>query len=170
VAQGLGFGLERPVAAIASLEALAWQARAPQVIVAMDARMGEVYLGAFRYVPEADQEVAVRPVAIEPIAVLPASEAAERVARWRQEAVLSADATVVGDAAARHPAFGARVEALGLRSIDDTHARAGSVARLSEARLVAGESLEAARAAPLYVRDKVALDVDEQRRLRAGRA
>jgi tRNA threonylcarbamoyladenosine biosynthesis protein TsaB len=169
VAQGIGFGLERPVAAIASLEAMAWQTRAPVVAVAMDARMGEIYVGAFRCTSTGDQDVAVRPVAVAPIAVLPAVQAAEQLAHWRAAGVLAADDAVVGDAAARHPAFGAQLAALALRSIEDTHAHAGSVACLAEARLKAGERLDAAWAAPLYVRDKVALDVDEQRRLRAAR-
>ncbi len=144
VAQGIGFGLERPVAAIASLEAMAWQTRAPVVAVAMDARMGEIYVGAFRCTSTGDQDVAVRPVAVAPIAVLPAVQAAEQLAHWRAAGVLAADDAVVGDAAARHPAFGAQLAALALRSIEDTHAHAGSVACLAEARLKAGERLDAA--------------------------
>ena len=45
-----------------------------------------------------------------------------------------------------------------------------SVARLAECRLAGLESLDAALAAPIYVRDKVALDVGEQQRLREARA
>ncbi|HOA93779.1 MAG TPA: tRNA (adenosine(37)-N6)-threonylcarbamoyltransferase complex dimerization subunit type 1 TsaB [Quisquiliibacterium sp.] len=170
VAQGLGFGLARPVAPIPSLEAIAWQAHRPCVVVAMDARMGEVYLGAYGCSPCGAHDRAVRPRLLAPIAVLPAAQAAERLEQWRQQGVLARDAIVVGDGATRYAAFGLRLAELGLHAVDDTHARAGSVARLAEARLAAGDRLDAALAAPLYVRDKVALDVEEQRRLRAGRA
>ena len=55
----------------------------PVVAVAMDARMGEIYVGAFRCTSTGDQDVAVRPVAVAPIAVLPAVQAAEQLAHWR---------------------------------------------------------------------------------------
>ena len=44
------------------------------------------------------------------------------------------------------------------------------VARLAAPRMEWGERIDPADAAPLYVRDKVALTVDEQAALRAGRA
>src|SRR5690606_25237009 len=53
VAQGLAFALERPVYAVSTLRALAAQvdanasASGSTVLAAIDARMGEVYLGLF---------------------------------------------------------------------------------------------------------------------------
>jgi tRNA threonylcarbamoyladenosine biosynthesis protein TsaB len=51
VSQGLALGLRRPVLPVSSLAALAWQARrrfgAHQVLAALDARMQQIYLGAF---------------------------------------------------------------------------------------------------------------------------
>ena len=47
VAQGLALGLELPVVGVGTLEALAEQCRAERVIAALDARMGEVYHGAY---------------------------------------------------------------------------------------------------------------------------
>ena len=186
VAQGLGFGLALPVAAVPSLEALAWQADSPLVIAAMDARMGEVYLSAYRCSPGGGDAVATRPSARAPMLVLPAGQAGERIAQWAVEGGLGGGAragagpgqagpvgarmVVVGDAAARYPSLRGHLDSIGVRSIDDTHARAGTVARLTECRLAGADALDAALAAPIYVRDKVALDVDEQRLLRARQA
>jgi tRNA threonylcarbamoyladenosine biosynthesis protein TsaB len=47
VVQGLAFGAHRPVAAISTLAVLAQGANAPRVLAALDARMEEVYFGAF---------------------------------------------------------------------------------------------------------------------------
>lgn len=51
VAQGIAFALDKPVYPISTLAALAMQAEAAQdadVLAAIDARMGEVYLGLYR--------------------------------------------------------------------------------------------------------------------------
>lgn len=47
VAQGLAFATERPVTGISTLEALAQRANNNKVIVALDARMGEIYHAAY---------------------------------------------------------------------------------------------------------------------------
>jgi tRNA threonylcarbamoyladenosine biosynthesis protein TsaB len=44
------------------------------------------------------------------------------------------------------------------------HPTAAAVARLAAPRLAAGEGVDAALAVPVYLRDKVALTVEEQRR------
>ena len=48
VAQGLAFGADLPVVGIPTLLALAESAEQDQVIACLDARMGEVYLAAYR--------------------------------------------------------------------------------------------------------------------------
>ncbi len=45
----------------------------------------------------------------------------------------------------------------------DARAGAGTIARLARGRLAAGRAVPAALAAPLYVRDRVALTIDERR-------
>ena len=53
---------------------------------------------------------------------------------------------------------------LGLaRVIPDIHPSAVAVARLAAPRLAAGEGVDAALAAPVYVRHKVAFTVEERR-------
>ena len=45
----------------------------------------------------------------------------------------------------------------------EVHPTAAAVARLAAPRLAAGEGVDAAQAAPLYLRDKVALTTEERR-------
>ena len=53
VAQGLGFGADRPLVAVSTLQVVAAGMRrsrgTPRVLVALDARMGEVYWGGFEW-------------------------------------------------------------------------------------------------------------------------
>jgi tRNA threonylcarbamoyladenosine biosynthesis protein TsaB len=45
----------------------------------------------------------------------------------------------------------------------EVRAGAAAIARLAAPRLAAGEGVDAAQAAPVYVRDKVALTIEERR-------
>ena len=47
LAQGIALALDRPVLPVSTLAALAWQADGDRILAAIDARMGEVYLGAY---------------------------------------------------------------------------------------------------------------------------
>jgi len=49
------------------------------------------------------------------------------------------------------------------RVYPEIHPGAAAVARLAAPRLAAGEGIDAARAAPVYLRDKVALTTEERR-------
>ena len=53
VAQGLGFGVDRPLVAVSTLQVVATGMHrlrgTPRVLVALDARMGEVYWGGFEW-------------------------------------------------------------------------------------------------------------------------
>ena len=168
VAQGLGMGLGRPLVAVGSLETLAWQAVRPEpcesrtVLAAIDARMGEVYAAAYRVEP-AEGGPSVRAL-VDPF-VADAATAARRLQAALGERE-RASAVAIGDAAARR----ACLDPIGLGG-GSTAAfpAADALAELAIGRLVSGEAIDPADAAPVYVRDKVALDVDEQRALRAGR-
>jgi tRNA threonylcarbamoyladenosine biosynthesis protein TsaB len=48
-----------------------------------------------------------------------------------------------------------------VRAFPDVHPTALAVVRLAAPRLAAGEGVDAARAAPVYLRDKVALTMQE---------
>jgi tRNA threonylcarbamoyladenosine biosynthesis protein TsaB len=162
VAQGIAFALDLPVVAVSSLEALAWGAGAPRVLAALDARMGEVYFAEF------DCGRAV-PVRVGSIQVLPA-ELAQRALEERLADPGAAGATVArGDAFERYPRMAEAMSARGASVDARAYPGAEAIAQIAACRFDEGEALPAERASPLYVRDKVALNVDEQRRAREAR-
>lgn len=156
VAQGLAFGLQRPVLAIDSLALVAEDARtqlgaaAEALWVAMDARMDEVYAAPYRWVDGAWQ--ALRAPALW---TLPALAAA-----WRE----APPACVAGSALA---AFGARLPVGNASRVDAVHDRSAALAHLARAAWQRGEGIDAAQALPLYLRDKVALTTAEREAAKA---
>ena len=48
LAQGIALALDRPLLPVSTLAVLAMQGRTPAIVAAIDARMGEIYAGAFR--------------------------------------------------------------------------------------------------------------------------
>lgn len=154
VAQGLALGSGLGVAPVCSLAALAEQGEGEWLLAATDARMGEVYGAAYRRTENGLVEVAaphcVPPEALElPVAGGP----------WR----------VLGSALRAYPALIERF-APKLAGWDaDAVPRAVQVALLARHQVRAGRLLPAELAAPLYVRDKVALTTAE-RLARGGRA
>ena len=148
VTQGLAFGADLPVVGVSTLQAIAEQADAEQVLTVLDARMAEVYWAA--YVRDGAGWRAV----IAPQLALPESVAIPPGADW------------VG-AGNGFAALGAvllpRLEA-GLARIDATlMPDAAAMAPLAARAFARGEGQDAALAAPIYLRDKVALTVDERR-------
>ena len=145
MAQGLAFAAGLPVVPVSSLAALAQQAADAghaRVLAAIDARMGEVYWGAF--------------VAGDDGLVVPAGE--ERVCP--PDAVPAPDGSGWFGAGSGwatyaevlHKRLGAAVAAS-----DGSHfPHAGAVARLAAPRLAAGGALPADQALPVYLRDRVA--------------
>ena len=162
-AQGLGRGLERPVVAVPTLLAVAAAAepasRDARVLVANDARMGEMYWAVARAVPATGWQLPA------PARVQAPREAA---AGWLREfgAEPPAEVLLCGNAWAEHGV--ALREALGtgweaaLAAARVVAPRAGAVAGLARAAHARGESVAAALARPLYVRDKVALTSAER--------
>jgi tRNA threonylcarbamoyladenosine biosynthesis protein TsaB len=167
VAQGLGFGWRRPLVPVDSMATLAWQAcervDVEWVLVAIDARMGEVYRAAWR-------RSALR---LEP--ALAAAARAPALAAVEFEALprMSRRTAIAGDgfAACQALAAWARAAAPPVEAPDQARRPAATaVARLAARAFADGLAVDPADAAPVYVRDKVALDVDEQAALRARRA
>ena len=146
LAQGLAFGAGRPVVPVPSLLALAEQANEARVLAAVDARMGEAYVAAYARSGDDWQEVvAPRLVGAAALPALPGRS-------WV--------ATGSGFAAHEWLRTGYR-EAIEMRLEGDLP-RAGAVARIAARRLARGEAIAAERAAPLYLRDKVALTTGER--------
>ncbi len=152
VAQGLAFALDLPVVAISSLAALAMQAprNHAATLAAIDARMGEVYAGAF----ERDPNGWVRPLD------------EERVGR--ADDLILPDAqnwNVIGTGwDAYHDALLARLPSAPVWAKGDAFPQARDVARLALPQFEAGNALPPERALPVYLRDKVALTLSEQSR------
>ena len=151
VVQGIAFARDLPVLGVSTLEAMADESGASRVIVALDARMGEVYYAA--YVLEDGRWLEV----IAPMCVAP-----ERVPRPQ-----GIDWTGCGNGFA---VYGAALETALLGAlrcgVSQVRTSAIAVARLAAPRFAAGEGVDAVLAAPVYLRDKVALTTDEQQRLK----
>lgn len=146
VAQGIGFGAGIPVLPVSTLAALAQsvidEGRHRRVAAAMDARIGEVYWGAF----EAGADGLARPVGVE--AVCPPD---------RVPVPPGGGWFGVGDGWA---AYAGRLEAcLGaaITGMDGARLpRAREVALLGARAFAAGERLRPEAALPVYLRDQVA--------------
>ena len=138
VVQGLAFGVQSPTVGISDLAAVAQQTAEPgeEILVCMDARMGEVYWARFVRTSEADLVRAVT---------------AERV---------DSPAAVVAGAASRFVgtgfhAYPGLVPSGATRLHDGALPRAREIALLAEPEIRAGRGLPAAQAAPVYLRDQV---------------
>jgi tRNA threonylcarbamoyladenosine biosynthesis protein TsaB len=177
IAQGLGWALDRPLLAVDSLAAVAWQSRSAQiqrVAVAIDARMGEVYAGLYVVDPEGAVQTLRAPWLAAPQALaqdfalelgpLNAWLAAGDAFRVYEVLVQP----VAGPAAQGGP-ISEPSEHAWCRVETARAPRADAVAAIGARLWREGQAIPAGEASPVYVRDKVALDVDEQRALRASR-
>lgn len=152
--QGIALALDRPLVPVSTLAALAREAEGERVLAAIDARMGEVYLGAF-----ARGDDGLHPLAPETVVAPGAAEAPDGDG-W--DAVGRGFAAVDGALQARLAGRLARVDAAALP-------RAAAIARLGARAFARGEGLPPERVEPAYLRDNVALTLEQQQALRAAR-
>ena len=147
VVQGLAFGADLPVVGICTLEALAQQTGDNNVIAALDARMGEIYHAA--YTKSADGWRAVS----EPVLCLP-----------QQAPLLPGDNwTGCGSGFAKYDAaLRSRYHGCVGRIAGSLSPRAREVVQLAAPRFATGLAVDPADAAPLYIRNKVALKESER--------
>jgi len=140
LAQGLALPRALPVLGVSTLEALAEEAGAPRVAGCIDARMREVYYSALE----------------------------KQGGRWRE--VIGARCVAPQDVP-RPPGegwvgCGSGFEAYGdmgfARTLPQVHPTAAAIAVLAAPRFAAGEGVDAALAAPVYLRDRIALTREEQ--------
>ncbi len=150
-AQGLAFGLGRPVLPVGNLRALAADMllrlpEAAKIGVAVDARMNEVYWAVYERVagPDALREAV-------PASLSTADACASELGLQGVDAIGGNALTLVGT---RWPARVHEPEA---------RASAADIVRLAAIDWTAGRAVAAAEAAPLYVRDRVALTIEERR-------
>ena len=148
VTQGLALGADLPVAGVSTLQSIAEQAGAERVLTVLDARMAEVYWAAYR------RDGAGWRAVSEPALALPESVSVPAGGGW-----VGAGNGFVALGEALRPRLAA------LARIDGTlMPDAAAMAPLAARAFERGEGMDAALAAPIYLRDKVALTVDERRR------
>ena len=147
IAQGLAFGAGLPVIGIGTLEALAQQAGGTRVITALDARMHEIYHAAYRKVLDGWQAVS------EPILCLPQNAPPVQEQDW----------TGCGSGFDMYPeVLRKRYEGYLNHIISGVRPDARAMAQLAAPRFARGQGLDPADAAPLYIRNKVALKEKER--------
>jgi tRNA threonylcarbamoyladenosine biosynthesis protein TsaB len=158
VAQGLGLGLGKPVLPVDSLMLVADDAQA-QVLgkpgtlvwVAMDARMNEIYAGAYQ---KNTGDVGWQSVVAPALFTVPAL-----LGHWQQ----SLPAVVAGSA------LEVFADQLGLGSacvqVPHARCRASALMRLAVPMWRAGLAVDAALALPVYLRDKVAQTMAQRQAL-----
>lgn len=157
LAQGIALALDRPVLPVSTLAALALRAPADagDILSAIDARMGEIYTAAFRREGEG-----VSPLSEECVWAPDAVELPAGAQRW--DAVGTGLAALDGALQARlQPQLG-RVDAAALP-------HAADVARLAALDFADGKAVAAELIEPAYLRNNVALTLQEQQALRAAR-
>ena len=144
LAQGLALPHGVPVLGVSSFEAIAEESGASRVVACLDARMREVYYAALEKEPRGWREV------IGARCAPPASVPRPPGEGW------------IG-CGSGFAAFPEMAESLGLdRTFGELHPTAAALARLAAPRLARGEGVDAAAAAPRYLRDKVAMTRDER--------
>lgn len=147
IAQGLAFGCGIPVLGIGTLAAVAEESGAQRVIACLDARMGEVYYGAFEK-SAAGWRAVHAPGLFHP-AQIPLPEGGG----WTGcGSGFEAHAVVLRER------FGEAMK----ETRAGIYPTASAMLRLAMPRLLAGEGAEPATAVPLYIRDKVALKTAER--------
>ena len=148
VTQGLAFGAGLPVVGISTLESIAEQTGADRVLTVLDARMAEVYWAAYARDGAGWRVMCAPQLALPESVTVPAGEG------W---VGAGNGFTVLGEA------LRPRLETQ-LARIDETlMPDAAAMVPLAEAAFARGEGGDAALAAPIYLRDKVALTVNERR-------
>ncbi|MBF6025649.1 tRNA (adenosine(37)-N6)-threonylcarbamoyltransferase complex dimerization subunit type 1 TsaB [Lysobacter niastensis] len=161
LAQGIALALDRPVVPVSTLAALAMRARASgagegaRVLAAIDARMGEVYAAPF--VIGSDRVQALGEEAV----MAPA-----------QVAIPGDDAGWLGVGTGFAAAEGVLAQRLAsrLQSIDaNALPHAADVAWLAVHAFARGEAVAAESVEPAYLRNNVALTIEQQRALRESR-
>ena len=147
VAQGLAFPGDIPLAGVGTLHAMALTCGAAKVVCCLDARMQEIYHAA--YVREGGVYIEVSA----PRVCAPAAAPELQGGGW----------TGCGSGFAAYrdvlqQAYGAALVLV----MDDVYPHARDIARLAAPVFAAGRGVRAEEAAPLYIRDKVALKTAER--------
>jgi tRNA threonylcarbamoyladenosine biosynthesis protein TsaB len=149
--QGLGYALDRPVLGISTLAALALAAgrtAGDAILAAIDARMGEVYLGEYEYAGESE----VRALSPEALAD-PRAVSVSETRAW-----CGAGTGFDAESGALRERLGASLQRVDAAALP----HAAAIARLAAVAFARGEAVAPERLEPAYLRDKVALTLAQQ--------
>ncbi len=141
VAQGLGFGANIPVVGVNTLLALAEASGEENVIACLDARMGEIYHAAFVKEKDSWKEISATKVCKPESAPVLACRAAGVGSGW----------TVYGEILGK--IYGENV----VKTLPNVTPTAEAILRLAQPIFAAGNAKPASEAAPIYIRNRVAL-------------
>ena len=163
LAQGLALGIGKATVPVPTQMVLAEQAAAADVVVAIDARMGEIYFAAYRRDATLANgwQAVIAPMLVKPDA-LPALDG-------EQWCGVGSAFDVAALAKQLHARYGSQLANV----IHGILPRAEAVARIAWRQLeTAGiaSAIEPEHAAPLYLRNKVAMTITERREYHAARA
>jgi tRNA threonylcarbamoyladenosine biosynthesis protein TsaB len=147
VAQGLAFPADIPLAGIGTLHAMALACGAAKVVCCLDARMQEIYHAAYVREGDAYREVSA------PRVCAPAAAPELPGDGW---------AGCGSGFAVYRTILQQRYGAALVTVTDDVYPHASDIARLAAPVFAAGRGIRAEEAAPLYIRDKVALKTAER--------
>lgn len=157
VVQGLALGAELPVAPVSTLAALAWQARqqhqADGVLAALDARMDELYWGAYHFALSSQV-----PVLIGEERVCPA----ERVEAVDLEQLSQGRWVGYGTGWCYRDRIPDALKQTLVLIDEPCEPRAAAIATLGAATIEAGQGVLPEMALPVYLRDNVAKKKGEQ--------
>ncbi|MBB1088507.1 tRNA (adenosine(37)-N6)-threonylcarbamoyltransferase complex dimerization subunit type 1 TsaB [Lysobacter sp. SG-8] len=156
MAQGIALALDRPLLPVSTLAALAMRGPAGQVLAAIDARMGEVYVAAF-------QRTGVDVAPLDSERVQPPAEV-----RLPGDAVDGAWHGVGTGFAAGEGALGSALSGHLATVAANELPHAADVARLASRAFERGGVVPAERVEPAYLRNNVALTLAEQQARRSG--
>lgn len=148
VTQGLALGADLPVLGVSTLASIAQQTSAAHVLTVLDARMSEVYWAAYERTAEGWACLT------EPMLSKPESVVLPDDRLW----------SGAGNGLSLLPSVLATSFE---KQFPDIMPDAAAIATIAAPVFARGEGIDAALAAPIYLRDKVALTADE-RRLKAN--
>jgi tRNA threonylcarbamoyladenosine biosynthesis protein TsaB len=156
VAQGLGFGANLPVVGVSTLLALAEASGEDNVIACLDARMGEIYHAAFQKQQNTWHEMIETQVCKPEDTPLLASRASQMMMHENAWVGVGSGWAVYGEILSTNYA-----QNLSKVLVEITPS-AAAILRLAKPIFAAGLAKPASEAAPIYVRNRVALTLAER--------
>lgn len=153
LAQGIALALDRPVVPVSTLRALAAQGQGERILATIDARMGEIYAATFRR--DGDDVVATG----DEVVVAPA----EYALPGQDHDWIGVGTGFAAESAALQSRLRDRFGRIDAAALP----HAADVAKLAALAFARGEAVAAELIEPAYLRNNVALTLEEQKALRA---